>query len=112
MAASVGPVSAEGAEAEARRILAAALDGGGWLWHRCADSRRCRGAAGLPDFVAVHPAGGPALAVEVKGPRTRVSPAQRRWLDALGAAGIDARLVRGRAEAAELARSLSAGPLG
>jgi hypothetical protein len=52
----------------------------GWSVYHVFDSRRS--APGFPDLVCVRE--GRMLAIEVKGPRGRVSDWQRYWLDLLG----------------------------
>jgi VRR-NUC domain len=52
----------------------------GWLVYHTYDSRRS--AAGFPDLVLVR--GSELVVRELKVDGGRVSPAQRRWLDALG----------------------------
>jgi len=51
----------------------------GWLTYHTFDSRRS--AAGFPDLILVR--GNRMLAIEVKGPRGRVSEAQQAWLELL-----------------------------
>jgi hypothetical protein len=48
--------------------------------------------AGFPDLVCLR--GARCFVAEIKGPRTRVTPEQRAWLDAFRAAGIPAHLWR------------------
>jgi hypothetical protein len=50
-------------------------------------------AWGWPDLLLVHPRRG-VLALELKAERGRLTPAQRRWLELLGAAGIPAQVRR------------------
>lgn len=51
--------------------------------------------AGFPDLWLVHPSGRMAV-LECKSERGAVRAEQRRWIDALVASGIDARVVRPR----------------
>ncbi len=69
----------------------------GWEWFHDRDARQDR--AGFPDIVACHAGCGPdgqgrVLYAELKTARGRLSAAQRRWRDALLAAGADWRLWR------------------
>lgn len=69
---------------------------GGWLtfhvrgWH----AGIIQGHVGFPDLVAVHRERGLLVAIETKTATGRVDEAQERWLRALRAAGVDARVVR------------------
>lgn len=87
-------------------LLEAVLDAariGGWLVHHCRPARRAdgswstplQGSRGLPDLVLVHPAGR-TMFRELKSERGVVEHDQRRWLDALAAAGADAGVWRPR----------------
>jgi len=70
-------------------LLQAVREAARWLGLRpyhTHDSRRSE--PGFPDLVIVGPGG--VLFREVKTARGRVTPDQRRWLDALSAAGADA----------------------
>lgn len=75
--------------------LIAAASAGGWLVHhdRRSDLALTQGAPGFPDILAAHPGRGLAIAWEVKdgGYMTRD---QAAWIGALGAAGLDARVIR------------------
>lgn len=54
-------------------------------------------AAGWPDLTLVHPRWRLLVFVEVKGPRTPISPAQREWISALaGPPGVVALIARPR----------------
>lgn len=87
----------------------------GWdLVYHTHDSRRSH--KGWPDLVLCRPP--EIIFAELKGAKTRVSPEQRAWLDALTACGLEAhlwrpgdfealheRLARGRARTEPLYRS-------
>lgn len=60
----------------------------GWLTYHTHDSRRSD--PGWPDLAMVHPKRGRFIVRELKTMRGRVSADQRKWLDGLTAAGIDA----------------------
>lgn len=64
----------------------------GWRHYHPFDSRRS--IEGFPDLVLVHPLRRHTLFVELKLRNGRLSPAQERWLEDLGAAGNDARVWR------------------
>lgn len=53
----------------------------GWLYYHTHDSRKS--TPGWPDVALAHPDGGPLYLWELKSARGQVSPAQRRWLEAL-----------------------------
>jgi VRR-NUC domain len=55
----------------------------GWLRYHTQGKGSRRSAPGFPDDVLVHPNGGPLYLWEYKSATGQVSPAQRRWLDAL-----------------------------
>lgn len=72
----------------------------GWTCGHFADSRKQlpngrfvgdRRAAGIPDWLLVRER---VLHIELKGPRTRVTPAQHHWLQLLQAAGAEVYLWR------------------
>lgn len=74
-----------------------ALTLAGWRWshHRRSDQAILMGDPGLPDIIAVHPTREiPVLAWELKTERGSVTRDQLGWIFDLGAAGLDARLVR------------------
>jgi len=58
----------------------------GWLVYHTFDSRRS--GAGFPDLFMVR--GNRAVAIECKASKGRVTDDQRRWLQALGFAGVEA----------------------
>lgn len=58
----------------------------GWLCYHTYDSRRC--APGYPDLALCHPQRGYVLA-ELKTDKGRLKPAQRTWIEALRAAGVE-----------------------
>jgi hypothetical protein len=60
----------------------------GWLSYHTHDSRRSD--AGWPDVALVHPKHGRFLVRELKTERGTVTPEQRKWLEALADAGVDA----------------------
>lgn len=62
----------------------------GWLIYHTHDSRRS--PAGFPDLVLVR--GTRVVFAELKTEQGRVTPAQRRWLDALAATSAEAYLWR------------------
>lgn len=65
----------------------------GYLWYHTYSSKKS--TPGWPDCVMVPPAGGPCWIWELKAAGGQVSPAQRRWLEALQrVTRIDARVVR------------------
>lgn len=80
-------------EGELQGRVEALLLGAGWLVAHVRDARRQR-LTGLPDVIAVHPTRRRLLALELKTRRGRVTPEQQAWLDALAAAGVEARVVR------------------
>ena len=47
------------------------------------------GDAGWPDFVFSHPARKLTVFREIKGPKTRIEPDQKKWLASLSASGLD-----------------------
>jgi hypothetical protein len=53
----------------------------GYLYYHTYNSKRSN--PGYPDCAIVHPDGGPLYLWELKSADGEVSPAQRRWLDAL-----------------------------
>ncbi len=59
----------------------------GWLVYHTHDSRRSE--AGYPDLHLVHPTRGISLMRELKKQDGRVRPAQKTWIAALAAAGVD-----------------------
>lgn len=59
-------------------------------WHHETDSRRTR--RGWPDLFICGPGG--ILVLELKGPRTAVTPEQAQWIVALGDAGVVAYVAR------------------
>ena len=59
----------------------------GWIVYHTHDSRRSE--PGFPDLVLVNPRQGRILWRELKKEKGRVSVEQRKWLDALRAAGQD-----------------------
>lgn len=75
-------------QAEIERMAKAA----GWLHYHTHDSRRSQ--AGYPDLTLVR--GRKLLFRELKTETGRVTPEQRRWLEALEAAGQDAGVWRPR----------------
>jgi hypothetical protein len=68
------------------RILTAAR-ATGWLVYHTYDSRRSQG--GYPDLHLVHAGRKISALRELKTQKGVVSPAQRKWIDALAAAGVD-----------------------
>lgn len=58
-------------------------DAAGWLRYHVQGKGSRRSAPGFPDDVLVHPDGGPLYLWEYKRADGQVSPAQRRWLEAL-----------------------------
>lgn len=88
-------------ESEVAEIVISGLEEGGWLWHWCSDSRRCRGPKGLPDLIGVHRARG-MLAIECKGDlsngrgrkpkRGKPSEDQLKWMRALAVANVHVEL--------------------
>lgn len=76
--------------------ITGALASGGWLYQhvRRSDLAVLMGHVGFPDIVAVHAERGLFAMFELKTATGRVERWQQRWLDALAAAGIDARVVR------------------
>lgn len=64
----------------------------GWLTYHTHDSRRSE--PGFPDLVLLHPARGRLLWRELKTEKGRATPAQKVWLAALSAVGMDAGLWR------------------
>lgn len=76
--------------------LVEAAAAGGWLtyhvrgWH----PGIVQGHVGFPDLVCVHAERGLLAFLETKTETGRVDEAQERWLAALRAAGVDARVVR------------------
>ena len=64
----------------------------GWLVYHTYDSRRSD--PGWPDLVLVHPVRRRLLIRELKTMKGRVSPAQKTWLAALAAVGLDAAVWR------------------
>jgi hypothetical protein len=74
----------------------------GWLLLHINDSRRAvrkggrtvwvgdEDTAGFPDLLMVHPRRGLLVVRELKNCTGRVAPAQKEWIDALVAAGVDA----------------------
>jgi hypothetical protein len=80
-------------------LLAGLVDAaasGGWLvFHiRRSDLGIIQGHIGFPDLVAVHAKRRAVVFIEAKAARGRVDESQRRWLDALAAAGMDVRIVK------------------
>lgn len=73
-----------------------ALAAGGWLYQhvRRSDLAVIQGHVGHPDIVAVHPERALLVFLELKTATGRVEEAQRRWIEALAAAGINVRVVR------------------
>lgn len=73
-----------------------ALAAGGWLYFhvRRSDVGIVQGNVGFPDLACVHAERGLALFLELKAAAGRVAEWQQRWLDAMRAAGLDARVVR------------------
>jgi hypothetical protein len=53
-----------------------------------------QGHIGFPDLCLVHARRRAVVFIEAKAARGRVDESQRRWLDALAAAGMDVRVVR------------------
>ena len=68
------------------------LEANGWLWTHTPDSRRNLGHRGFPDIVAVKPPY--TLFIEIKTDKGRLSPFQKRWIDALNAADGAAAVIR------------------
>ena len=80
-------------EAEFQRYVLQALHRRQWLWWHNPDSRRVN--AGMPDLLAVHDDIPVLLALELKGPRTRVTPLQRSVIETMSRVpGVYARIVR------------------
>lgn len=78
---TVDPTAPEaGLEAAVRTLCKAT----GHLFYHTYNSKRS--APGFPDWAIIHPEGGPLYLWEGKSHEGQVSPAQRRWLDALGKA--------------------------
>lgn len=76
---AMDPASPEGVlEARLRTFAKAA----GYLYYHTYNSKRSD--PGYVDCTIVHPDGGPLFLWELKSAEGQVSPAQRRWLDALG----------------------------
>lgn len=73
------------------QIMALAFDLG-WLAYHTHDSRRSN--PGWPDLALCHPKRGRFMVRELKKMNGRVSPEQRKWLDALRTADVDARIWR------------------
>lgn len=87
MRADIAKIATEG---EFMAALMGVADRFGWLIFHDYDARRNR--AGFPDIVLAKP---PRLLVlECKRQDGRVTPEQQRWIDALTACGVDARIVR------------------
>src|SRR6266568_2387284 len=64
----------------------------GWLCYHTYDSRRS--APGYPDLAFCHPTRCHYFLAELKAERGRLSPAQKLWIDALHAAGIECHVWR------------------
>lgn len=64
----------------------------GWMVYHTFDSRRS--AAGFPDLVLVHPGQRRVLFWELKTEKGRVAPAQKLWISALAAVGMEAKVMR------------------
>ena len=64
----------------------------GWMTYHTHDSRRSE--SGFPDLVLISPAQGRILFRELKKMKGRVSPDQKRFLEALNAVGQDAAVWR------------------
>jgi hypothetical protein len=79
-ARELDPESPEAALESRVQIVA---DAAGWLRFHVQGKGSRRSAPGFPDDVLVHPDGGPLYLWEYKRADGQVSPAQRRWLDAL-----------------------------
>lgn len=73
-------------EAELAAEVTAAATSMGLLWHRCADSRRCRGSRGFPDLVIAGPAG--ILLAELKNDHDVTSADQDLWAWMLAGSAI------------------------
>lgn len=85
-------------ESQCQATIVATAKMFGWRVHaeRAANSGRgwrtpIQGHAGFPDLVLVRD--GRALVVELKRRPNKVEPEQQEWLDALAAAGLEARVV-------------------
>lgn len=77
-------------EREFMDALISVADTFSWMVYHTHDSRRSQ--AGFPDLVLCKP---PRLLIwEAKRQDGRVKPEQRRWIEALAACGVDARVVR------------------
>lgn len=63
-----------------------------WVSYHTHDSRRS--TAGFPDIVALHPASGDRLVMELKTEKGRATPEQLQWLAHFEACGIEAQLYR------------------
>jgi VRR-NUC domain len=79
-ARELDPESPEAALESRVQIVA---DAAGWLRFHVQGKGSRRSAPGFPDDVLVHPDGGPLYFWEYKRADGQLSPAQRRWLDAL-----------------------------
>lgn len=102
----MGGVTPSEADFQAAVIEFARLTG--WLVFHVSDSRKevRRGgvsrlvgdelAKGWPDLALCHPRRGVFLVRELKSNRGRVTPEQKRWLEGLRAAGVDADVWRPR----------------
>ena len=64
----------------------------GWMAYHTHDSRRSE--RGFPDLVLVHAGRKLAMFVELKSPTGRLTIPQQNWIDAMKAAGLDARVWR------------------
>jgi hypothetical protein len=69
---------------------------GGWLWYhvRGWHPGMIQGTIGFPDLVLCHAERRTIAFLECKAERGRVDEAQERWIAALRAAGVEARVVR------------------
>ncbi len=66
----------------------------GWLVYRTPTWRSTGSYPGFPDLVLVRPGDKRVLFLELKSEKGRVSAAQKRWLDTLGATDAIAWVVR------------------
>lgn len=75
-----------------------ALGFGGWTWmHIRRSDGVTMGHEGFPDIIAAHPRRNLVLAWELKSENGQATPAQLRWLLALGGmTGMDVRVIRPR----------------
>lgn len=87
--ASVAEAMSEDAFLAQVRRLATDL---GWMTYHTHDSRRSE--SGFPDLVLISPAQGRTLFRELKKMKGRVTPDQKRFLEALNAVGQDAAVWR------------------